>query len=237
MLANFKNSFENSSLKTKIELYLLPILCLFLAYILLYDEKNLEQPNKINNELLNLENKKFTESILELSNKLEEIAKNENLIIQKIQNLKEQIIIQTRGKKDDLLRFLEDIENINNFTKIDFLNLKKLENDIYLIDLRIDISKYFLKNKKNKEIINIEQDDTIENKNEDIIKKDTIKPDFKINAIVGNNAFINNSWYELNDDILGYKLEIISNDYVILKNNEVIIKLEVNSIEHLKNKN
>ena len=29
MLANFKNIFENSSLKTKIELYLLPILLLF----------------------------------------------------------------------------------------------------------------------------------------------------------------------------------------------------------------
>ena len=90
MLANFKNSFENSSLKTKIELYLLPILLLFLCYVLFYNEKIEENQNTQNSELLNIENKKFTDSILELSNKIEDIAKSENLIIQKTQSSKEQ---------------------------------------------------------------------------------------------------------------------------------------------------
>src|SRR5574344_74028 len=119
MLANFKNSFENSSLKTKIELYLLPILLLFLLYVLFYD------------------------------------AKSENLIIQKTQSSKEQIIIQLKGKRDYLLNFLQKVEEINSFTKIDFLSLKKFENEIYLIDIRVDVSKYYLKTKKVKDIINI----------------------------------------------------------------------------------
>ena len=232
MLANFKNSFENSSLKTKIELYLLPILLLFLLYVLFYNEKIEENQNVQNSELLNIENKKFTDSILELSNKIEDIAKSENLIIQKTQSSKEQIIIQLKGKRDYLLNFLQKVEEINSFTKIDFLSLKKFGNEIYLIDVRVDVSKYYLKNKKAKDIINIEQENINETKEEIVVR-----PDFKINAIVGNNTFINDSWFELNDEVLGYKIETIASDYVILKNNKDIIKLEVNSIEYFKNKN
>ena len=237
MLANFKNSFENSSLKTKIELYLLPILLLFLLYVLFYNEKIEENQNVQNSELLNIENKKFTDSILELSNKIEDIAKSENLIIQKTQSSKEQIIIQLKGKRDYLLKFLEKVEEINSFTKIDFLSLKKFENEIYLIDVRVDVSKYYLKNKKVKDIINIEQEEINGTKEDEHKEEIVVRPDFKINAIVGNNTFINDSWFELNDEVLGYKIETIASDYVILKNNKDIIKLEVNSIEYFKNKN
>lgn len=237
MLANFKNSFENSSLKTKIELYLLPILLLFLLYVLFYNEKIEENQNVQNSELLNIENKKFTDSILELSNKIEDIAKSENLIIQKTQSQKEHIIVQLRGKRDDLLRFLEKVEEINSFTKIDFLSLKKFENEIYLIDIRVDVSKYYLKNKKVKDIINIEQEEINGTKEDEHKEEIIVRPDFKINAIVGNNTFINGTWFELNDEVLGYKIETIASDYVILKNNKDIIKLEVNSIEYFKNKN
>ena len=237
MLANFKNSFENSSLKTKIELYLLPILLLFLCYVLFYNEKIEENQNVQNSELLNIENKKFTDSILELSNKIEDIAKSENLIIQKTQSSKEQIIIQLKGKRDNLLKFLENVEYINSFTKIDFLSLKKFENEIYLIDVRVDVSKYYLKNKKVKDIINIEQEEINGAKDDEYKEEIIVRPDFKINAIVGNNTFINDTWFELNDEVLGYKIETIASDYVILKNNKDIIKLEVNSIEYFKNKN
>ena len=237
MLANFKNSFENSSLKTKIELYILPILLLFLFYVLFYNEKIEENQNVQNSELLNIENKKFTDSILELSNKIEDIAKSENLIIQKTQSSKEQIIIQLKGKRDYLLNFLQKVEEINRFTKIDFLSLKKFENEIYLIDVRVDVSKYYLKNKKVKDIINIEQEDINETKDDEYKEEIIVRPDFKINAIVGNNTFINDAWFELNDEVLGYKIETIASDYVILKNNKDIIKLEVNSIEYFKNKN
>ena len=237
MLANFKNSFENSSLKTKIELYLLPILLLFLFYVLFYNEKIEENQNVQNSELLNIENKKFTDSILELSNKIEDIAKSENLIIQKTQSSKEQIIIQLKGKRDYLLNFLQKVEEINSFTKIDFLSLKKFEKEIYLIDVRVDVSKYYLKNKKVKDIINIEQEEINGTKEDEHKEEIIVRPDFKINAIVGNNTFINDSWFELNDEVLGYKIETIASDYVILKNNKDIIKLEVNSIEYFKNKN
>nr|MBP6289554.1 hypothetical protein [Aliarcobacter sp.] len=135
------------------------------------------------------------------------------------------------------LKFLENVEYINSFTKIDFLSLKKFEDDVYLIDLKIDISKYYLKNKKVKDIINIEQEEINGAKDDEYKEEIIVRPDFKINAIVGSNTFINDTWFELNDEVLGYKIETIANDYVILKNNKDIIKLEVNSIEYFKNKN
>ena len=106
-----------------------------------------------------------------------------------------------------------------------------------MIDLKIDISKYYLKNKKVKDIINIEQEEINGAKDDEYKEEIIVRPDFKINAIVGSNTFINDSWFELNDEVLGYKIETIANDYVILKNNKDIIKLEVNSIEYFKNKN
>ena len=132
---------------------------------------------------------------------------------------------------------MQKVEEINSFTKIDFLSLKKFENDIYLIDVRVDVSKYYLKNKKVKDIINIEQEEINETKEDEHKEEIIVRPDFKINAIVGNNTFINGTWFELNDEVLGYKIETIASDYVILKNNKDIIKLEVNSIEYFKNKN
>ena len=132
---------------------------------------------------------------------------------------------------------MENVEYINSFTKIDFLSLKKFEDDVYLIDLKIDISKYYLKNKKVKDIINIEQEEINGTKEDEHKEEIIVRPDFKINAIVGSNIFINDTWFELNDEVLGYKIETIANDYVILKNNKDIIKLEVNSIEYFKNKN
>ena len=174
---------------------------------------------------------------MELSSKIEEIAKNESLLVQKTQNFQEKIIIQAKGKRDNLLKFLENVEYINSFTKIDFLSLKKFEDDVYLIDLKINISKYYLKNKKVKDIINIEQEEINGTKEDEHKEEIIVRPDFKINAIVGNNTFINDAWFELNDEVLGYKIETIASDYVILKNNKDIIKLEVNSIEYFKNKN
>lgn len=132
---------------------------------------------------------------------------------------------------------MQKVEEINSFTKIDFLSLKKFENDIYLIDVRVDVSKYYLKNKKVKDIINIEQEEINGTKEDEYKEEIIVRPDFKINAIVGSNTFINGTWFELNDEVLGYKIETIASDYVILKNNKDIIKLEVNSIEYFKNKN
>jgi len=226
MLNLVKNSFETSSLKVKIELYVLPILIIFLFYILIFEQNIEEFEEKQNIDLVNFENKKYDKSLLELLNNIEQIAKNSNIFIQKSENIKDEIFLQAKSNKSDLLKFLHKIENLNSFTNIHSLNLKKVEFDTYLFDLKVDISKFYIKKKVDlKEI----------KKNN--ISKNNSKVDFKIDAIIGKYAFINDNWIELNSFIDGYKLDFISRNFVILKKEEESIKLEVNSIEYFKNTN
>jgi len=226
MLNLVKNSFETSSLKVKIELYILPILIIFLFYILIFEQHIEEFEEKQNIDLVNFENKKYDKPVLELLNSIEQMAKNNNIFIQKSENIKDEIFLQAKSKKDDLLKFLHKIENLNSFTNIHSLNLKKSEFDSYLFDLKVDISKFYIKKKVDlKEI------------KENTISKNNSAVDFKIDAIIGKYAFINDDWIELNGFIDGYKLDFISRNFVILKKKEDSIKLEVNSIEYLKNTN
>jgi len=224
MLNLVKNSFETSSLKLKIELYILPILMIFLLYILMYEQSIENFEEKQNIDLINFENKKYDKSTLELLNSIEKIAKNSNIFIQKSENIKDDIFLQAKSKKDDLVKFLYKIENLNSFTNIHSLSLKKAELDSYLFDLRVDISKFYIKKAVDLEKIKENQ-----------ISKNNNQADFKIDAIIGKYAFINGNWVGINDFIDGYKLELISRNFVILTKEEESIKLEVNSIEYLKN--
>jgi len=226
MLNLVKNSFETSSLRVKIELYILPILIIFLFYILIFEQNIEEFEEKQNIDLVNFENKKYDKSLLELLNNIEQIAKNSNIFIQKSENIKDEIFLQAKSNKSDLLKFLHKIENLNSFTNIHSLNLKKVEFDTYLFDLKVDISKFYIKKK-------VDLKEIKKNK----ISKNNSKVDFKIDAIIGKYAFINDNWIELNSFIDGYKLDFISRNFVILKKEEESIKLEVNSIEYFKNTN
>jgi len=221
-----KNSFETSSLKVKIELYILPILIIFLFYILIFKQNTEEFEEKQNIDLVNFENKKYDKPILELLNMIEQIAKNSNIFIQKSENIKDEIFLQAKSNKDDLLKFLHKIENLNSFTNIHSLNLRKAQFDSYLFDLKVDISKFYIK-----KILHLEE--IKKNK----ISKSSFAVDFKIDAIIGKYAFINDNWIELNDFIDGYKLDLINRNFVILKKEDKSIKLEVNSLEYFKNTN
>jgi len=221
-----KNSFETSSLKVKIELYILPILIIFLFYILIFEQNIEEFEEKQNIDSVNFENKKYDKPILELLNNIEQIAKNSNIFIQKSENIKDEIFLQAKSNKDDLLKFLHKIENLNSFTNIHSLSLKKVEFDSYLFDLKVDVSKFYIK-----KIVDLE-----EVKKSKIIKNSSAV-DFKIDAIIGKYAFINDNWVELNDFINGYKLDFVSRNFVLLTKEDETIRLEVNIIEYLENTN
>ncbi|WP_418186396.1 hypothetical protein [Aliarcobacter lanthieri] len=236
MLNLLKNRFETSSLKIKIELYSLPILVLILLYLLNYEENNDDVLQDKNIELISFENKKYDKSTLELLNNIEEIAKQNKVFIQKSENSKDEIFLQAKSKKEDLANFLHKIEILNNFTNIYSLSLRAIESEVYLFDLRIDISKFFIK-KIEEKVITSESTKTIIEFGEQRDLDNHKKIDFKIDAIIGKYAFINDTWIELNGTIQGYKLDFISQDFVLLKKDDEIIKLEVNSIEYLKSFN
>jgi hypothetical protein len=51
--------------------------------------------------------------------------------------------------------------------------------------------------------------------------------DFKINGIILNYAFINDTWVTINDVINEYKIIKIGKDFVLLRNEDSEIKLEI----------
>ena len=63
MLQFFKNKFDQSSKKTKIELYLLPILILFLAFLTFYNQDEIENKHSVDFELIEKETGKKMELV------------------------------------------------------------------------------------------------------------------------------------------------------------------------------
>ncbi len=68
----------------------------------------------------------------------------------------------------------------------------------------------------------------IEDNNISIInshKKNVKKENIILHAIINEKAYINNSWKKINDTVLGYKVDYIGNNMVILKKGKRIKKL------------
>jgi len=235
MLTSLNRAFLQSSKKTKIELYLLPFLIAILFFAIfsnnMLEKGNIPLQYNIRNEFTN---KKLEQTLIEISNSIEEIAKESGIEIIKNTNLKDEIFIQAKATINSLIVFLRDVENINSFSKIKNLSFEK-NSDVFTFDLYIDFSQFFIKNlNKNKEIIEIKDNFNIykiEKYEKEIIKN----TDFTINAIIGDFAFINNIWLKLQDEIEGYKLILIKEDYILLKKGDKTIKLEVNVIESFEN--
>ncbi|MFA9373630.1 MAG: hypothetical protein ACERKK_05665, partial [Poseidonibacter sp.] len=108
----------------------------------------------------------------------------------------------------NISKFIEKIENINEYSNITNLNLSKdKQTKKYIFKIEISFDKFFIKNKK-----------------ADIkVKKQKNINIFKVKAIISNNVLINNKWIKQNEFINGYKLiEINKNSVVLQKNNKQI---------------
>lgn len=231
MLNYFNNNFLKSSKKTKIELYILPLLiCVFLYLFFLEKGKNedVEISSKLNYE--EFYNKKFESSFLEFFSSLEKLAKKYEILILKNEKDKSIILLKAQGKKQSILNFIKDIENLNNFTKIDFFNMNKNEETKnYTFELKINLNKYYIKNLKE-----IEYEKKYEKV---IVTQNSQNKEFRINAIVDDFAFINETWIKKNEKIEDYKLIKIDRNFVVLSNESNEIKLELLNEEYFKENN
>lgn len=231
MLNYFNNNFLKSSKKTKIELYILPLLiCVFLYLFFLEKGKNedVEISSKLNYE--EFYNKKFESSFLEFFSSLEKLAKKYEILILKNEKDKSIILLKAQGKKQSILNFIKDIENLNNFTKIDFFNMNKNEETKnYTFELKINLNKYYIKNLKE-----IEYEKKYEKV---IVTQNSQNKEFRINAIVDDFAFINETWIKKNEKIEDYKLIKIDRNFVVLSNELNEIKLELLNEEYFKENN
>ncbi len=231
MLNYLNNKFLNSKLRTKIELYLLPLLVLYFIFYSLISLKEEEIPKieskiDINSYL----NKEFKDSFLELFSTIEEFASKNQIIILGLTNNKKVITLKAKTQLINIEKLIKKIENLNEFTNIKLLTLTKEDFENYKVEMQIDLSKFYIKK------IEEEIDSSIIEENEKVADIQENK-EFKINGIILNYAFINNTWLSINDVIDGYKLVIIEKNFVVLKNKNKEIKLELMDENYIKNFN
>lgn len=138
MLNYFNEKFIYTTNKTKIELYILPILIVFLFYIFLQENKEERISSTIDNYLF--ENKKIEGNFVEIISKIENLAKKNSIFIIKSEKKEPEIILVFSGELNDIFEFLMQIERLNNFSNIKFISYKKEQNK-NIVNLRVDLSK------------------------------------------------------------------------------------------------
>lgn len=232
MLNYLNKKFIDSSLKIKIEVYLLPLLLLYLCYFFLGFNLN---KNSENEEIkakvdLNYSNKEFKNSFLDLSSNLEEYASKNQIIIFTLTNNKKVFNIKAKANLIRIENFIKKIENLNNFSKIKTLTLNKVDLDNYLFEIEVDFNKFYIKK--------IQKDgDTQEIKQKIILTNDEETKEYKINGIISEYAFINEIWLKKNEKLDDLILTKIEKDFVVLENENKKIILELNNEKNIKNLN
>ena len=238
MLTYINNKFVNSSLKTKVELYILPLMILYLLYYfsssLFVVEKPFVVKNKINLE--EYKNKKFQGSFLDFFSNIEEKAKQNNIQILSLNNKKNIVELKIQSPKEKLSLFIKQIENINKFTKITFITMyDKKDSNKYLFDLKIDLNKFYIKRIEKEKIIS----QKILPKPEEIKTKkiEIAKDNYELKAIIAEYVLVNDIWFKQGEYINGFKVDEIKRNSIVLenKNKDKKIRLELADEEYLEN--
>ena len=229
MLNNLNNKFINSSLKTKIELYLLPLLLLYLFYFLFHFEEKDDSSiqSKVN---LDYSKNQFNDSFLDLFSNIEDYALKNEIVIKSITNEKKIVFLKAKSTLENIEKLIKKIENLNNFTKIKSFTLNKDNENEYVFEIQIDLNKFYIK-KIEKEVENQSQKTTLQINNSEKSKE------YKISGIISEYAFINDIWLKKDENIDDLKLVKIEKDFVVLENENRKIILELNNEEYFKKPN
>jgi hypothetical protein len=225
MLNNLNDKFINTPLKTKIELYLLPLLLLYLFHFLFNFEvkDDLSIQPKVN---FDYSKNQFEESFLDLFSTLEDYASKNQIVIISLTNEKKIVFLKAKSALENMQKFITKIENLNNFTKIKSFILNKQDENQYIFEIQIDLNRFYIK--KIEKEVEIKQEE---------IKYSQNSREYKISGIISDYVFINDIWLKKDDNIDDLKLVQIGKDFVVLENENRKIILELNNEEYFKKSN
>ena len=219
MLSRLENRFNKLSIKSIIEIFLI-ILVVFILLVL-YIKSIDFYPIK------NVKTNHFRGSAHEIYSKIKEFE-NINIISSKIQS--KSINLELISNLENIVFYLNKIENLNNFIKIDDYKITKKDEDYKLI-LKVSFDKY--KAKKSDFIVeyksshNLIKENTTQIKDISIVKSNKIE-DFTLSAIVFNSVILNDNFLKINEQINGYKIIKIRDKSVILSKNNETIEVHLN---------
>jgi hypothetical protein len=203
-LKSIESKYDSLSILIKVELFLVPLI--FLFYFTFFEANNQSQKKIINP--IDIQNIDININSVEILKNIEDYLASKKIQIIELSNKKNQIKIVVKIKKlNEYIEFLKFIEEYNPYSKIvsieDILGIKTLtiSFDRFYIKEKLDLSKYF------KKIIN--------------------KSSYKLTAIVGDKAYINQKWLSIGEHIDNYEIVNIGVDTVVLKNKNNSFTMEI----------
>lgn len=209
MLKSIGNNFVNSSIKVKIQLYILPLFFIYF-YIYFYTGTDKEYIQDNRSKLDGLLTKKFNKSYLEIIKKIENYSNLEKIKIISIEYKNKNLLIKGKTTLLKIKSLIRKLEIINNYSNIILVNiLTKGKRNEYSFEINTEFKKYYIKD-KNKTENKTEKKDKVQ-----VVKKIS-KDIFKLNAIVSNYILLNNKWYTLKERVGKYKIIEIKEKSVIL---------------------
>lgn len=214
MLNLIEDRFNNLSLKSQIELFLLPLLVLVLIWNLFFNNintiKNLKQKN------LSLNFLQMRSNIIDIINDIRVFSLKNEIKIESLEGKEKNINLKIKGSFKKQLNFINYIENYNSFSNINYMKQEK-----NYLELNITFENIFIK-KKNKVLNSF----VLESKDKKNKKVDLSQ--FKLEAIVGEKAFLNKKWLAQNQSVNNnYKLTKVHKNYILLSDGIVKLKIEL----------
>ncbi len=210
MLSQIENSFLESEIKIKLQLFILPIFCIYF-YFYFFGNKELSPNNSSLNNMNSLLTKKFNGSYLNLIKDIETFSLSRKIKINSMDYNKNKLLIKGKTSLEKINKLIIKIEYINNFSRINSLIIEKTtKKSQYNFQISSDFKKYYIKEK----IINTQ-----------ISKKK--KDKFKLKAIISNHVLVNNKWYALNEKIGKYEILKIEKNLVVLNYKKKNINLRL----------
>lgn len=247
MLKYLNEKFVNSSKKSKIELFILPIVLIILYFSVMKDIGS-EDADSLQTLSFDFESIEMSESFLDIFEKIEKSSQENSVELIENRNYENRFSVKTSSSLKNMVDFLNDLESINAFSEIKRLYIKKT-GDRYLSDVDIAFEKFYIKN--GGDFVNtlldenIDEDEKsgeefIENIEEEIendLESSNIGNRFKLSAVVGKEAFINNSWLKIGESLDEYRLIKIGKNSVILEKDKNRVEVEFSYAKSLKNRN
>lgn len=216
MLNYLENRFIESSIKVKIQLYMLPLLS-FLFVLYLINMNLVSKPQEVSSsKIKNIDKRKYSGSYLLLKKDIEDFCFKNKITVVRLSNKNKSILINAKSSIKKLMSFIYMLESINNFSNIKTFSLNKIKKtNIYEYSIEVTFNKYYIKQKRT------EAKEKIKTK----------KMPIKVKAIIGGNVLINEKWINKNDSIGEYKLTSINKDFVELLYKNKTIKIKINKNE------
>lgn len=211
-LKSIENSFELLGFKTKILLFLFPLLVLVFIYLYFFDIKT--QSKVSNLKFVNISKLKMEKKLIDVLKDIETFAFENEIYLNNITKTDYSLDFIASSDLKTKLKLLIFLEKYNSFSKIKSFQINEENLKISLV-----FSKFYKKEEKDF----TKQLEVFEEKRNEL---------FTLKAIVGQKAFINDKWLNLNDKIERFTLKKVDKTTVVLENKFKKISLNLIKKNH-----